>query len=74
MNADERKKYRRENYRAEIQRRDNAEFTVVSLGTDGKPDISRFLTALESIRRIVYPELSREIKMDRTVVTIIRKM
>ena len=72
MTPAERKQYRLDNYRAELKTRESSVFRVIASGKEDYPDTERNLATLESIRRVVYPELSRGVRMDRGLVKIIR--
>ncbi len=71
MTAGERRKFRRDHYRSELKTAGRAGFTVIAPGKE-EGDPGRNLSALESIRRLVYPELSRGIRTDRNQVIILR--
>ncbi len=73
LTRDERKQYRLAHYRAEIKTPESSEFRIIAPGSGGECDSARCLSALESIRRVVYPELSRGIRMDRSRVTLLRE-
>jgi len=72
MTREERKRYRLANYHAEIKTRESSDFILIAPGTDCVIDSARCLAALESIRHVVYPELARGIRMDRSQVRILR--
>ncbi len=70
---EERKQYRLKNYRAELKTRESSDFIIIAPGKKDVIDSARSLATLETIRKVVYTELARGIRMDRNQVRILRR-